>query len=136
MKLVFRGIFPVFNYMTKRDDHIVSLAKRGDLYYMILDLRTHPTAYVGVGPGHKHYGKDYEKIDLDVHGGLTFCGNHKTFNYKELEYKKVWWYGWDYAHAGDFLGHGYPLQKSTDKKWTYLEVFRHVLDALEELKKL
>ncbi len=46
MKLFFRGIFPVFNYMAKRDDHIVSLAKHGDLYYMILDLGTYPTAYV------------------------------------------------------------------------------------------
>lgn len=29
--------------------------------------------YVGVAPGHPLHGKDYDAVDADVHGGLTFA---------------------------------------------------------------
>jgi len=35
--------------------------------------------YVGVSEGHKFFGKDYDDVDADVHGGLTFakgCSDH------------------------------------------------------------
>lgn len=55
--------------------------------------------YVKVGPGHPWYGKDYDDIAADVHGGLTFseygkaCPAHGPTD----EY----WVGFDCGHWGD-----------------------------------
>jgi len=69
--------------------------------------------YVGVGKGHPLFGTDYyscivctkkhcykpshkspESI-FDVHGGLTYSGFWNGFD--------TWWFGFDTAHAGDFV---------------------------------
>jgi len=55
--------------------------------------------YVRVMPGHPWFGKDYDGIDVDVHGGLTFskagaaCPTHGEH--------AEWWVGFDCAHGGD-----------------------------------
>lgn len=55
--------------------------------------------YVRVLPGHPWFGKGYDEIDADVHGGLTYaeygtaCPTHGK--------KAEWWVGFDCAHAGD-----------------------------------
>ena len=36
--------------------------------YYIMNLGTHPTAYVQIPFIHPYYGKSYEDIDIDVHG--------------------------------------------------------------------
>lgn len=41
-----------------------------------LAVRNHSGAwcgYVGVPPGHPAHGKDYDSVDVEVHGGLTFA---------------------------------------------------------------
>jgi hypothetical protein len=54
--------------------------------------------YVGVLPGHPLYevGDDIVAFDLEVHGGVTYCGHHKLF-----ETSGEWWFGFDCAHYGD-----------------------------------
>jgi hypothetical protein len=47
----------------------------------------HRCGYVTVPEGHPHYGKGYDDIHADVHGGLTYA-NKGTF-------------GFDCAHLGD-----------------------------------
>lgn len=47
----------------------------------------HRCGYVTVPKDHPHYGKGYDDIDADVHGGLTFA-NEGTF-------------GFDCAHLDD-----------------------------------
>lgn len=60
--------------------------------------------YVAVPPSHPYYGKHYEEVDLHAHGGLTYSNPcqgdicHKT----DIE-DKVWWFGFDCAHAGDLI---------------------------------
>jgi hypothetical protein len=66
--------------------------------------------YVGVPPGHPYYGRDYDDVDVDVHGGLTY-GRPCQEGHPEGEGvchipepgrpKDVWWLGFDCAHAGD-----------------------------------
>jgi hypothetical protein len=53
--------------------------------------------YVGVPEINQYYEKDYNDLDVDVHGGLTFAngGVHKIFGY-------YWWFGFDCAHAFDY----------------------------------
>lgn len=74
--------------------------------------------YVAVPPGHAWHGKDYDDIEdeVDVHGGLTFCGpcmpHVCTGGEQELrevvchtpqagEPDDVWWLGFDCHHFRD-----------------------------------
>ena len=34
----------------------------------------HRCGYIAIPKGHKLYGKDYDEIDISVHGGLTYAG--------------------------------------------------------------
>ena len=54
-----------------------------------IDSLGHLCGYVVLPEDHKLYGTDYEEIDVDVHGGLTYSENGKV--------------GFDCAHAGDCI---------------------------------
>lgn len=60
--------------------------------------RGYRCGYVKVLPGHPWHGQDYNSIDCDVHGGLTFgekdepCGKGEDDGY---------WIGFDCGHYGD-----------------------------------
>ena len=51
--------------------------------------------YVGIPENHPDYKKDYDDVEVDVHGGLTFAdeGDDKLWK------KGLWWFGFDTAHA-------------------------------------
>lgn len=55
--------------------------------------------YVRVPAGHPWHGKDYDDVDADVHGGLTFA-QHDTDCGKGGE-DNAWWFGFDCAHHMD-----------------------------------
>ena len=62
--------------------------------------------YVGVPPGHPYYEKDYNDVDVEVHGGLTFadhCHEGGKICHVPLpgEPEKVWWLGFDCCHGWD-----------------------------------
>jgi len=80
--------------------------------YKILDMGTHPCAYVQIPKDHMLYNVGYDSIRIDVHGGLTYAGLGK--GKEEGEY----WIGWDYAHLGDYYDHDKITTVSGDKKWT------------------
>ena len=54
--------------------------------------------YVRVPPGHPLFGKSYDDVDINVHGGLTFAEEEPC---TEHEDGQGWWFGFDCAHAGD-----------------------------------
>lgn len=65
--------------------------------------------YVGVPPGHPWYGKGYDEVDVNVHGGLTYA---EACSEGEPEYSichvpsegepdHVWWLGFDCGHLED-----------------------------------
>lgn len=69
--------------------------------------------YVGVSKDHPAYLKDYNEVDVEVHGGLTFadrCQPHDEGEQGEAhaichvvedgEDDAVWWLGFDCAHGG------------------------------------
>lgn len=58
----------------------------------------HLCGYVGIPKTHLWYGKDYDDIDADVHGGLTYA-SHSLRYQPETDF---YWIGFDCAHAGDF----------------------------------
>lgn len=65
--------------------------------------------YVKIPEGHHWYGLDYDDINVDVHGGLTFSN-------------AAGWIGFDCLHSGD-IWPGEPEKyrlppSSWDKHWT------------------
>jgi hypothetical protein len=76
--------------------------------------------YVGLEPTHKYYGKHYDDIPVEAHGGLTYtskCKGHICHIPKPGKTDEVWWVGFDTAHCDDlspgmlafFQGKGYRL---------------------------
>lgn len=98
--------------------------------------------YVGLPPSHPLHGRDYEGIDADIHGGLTFADGcdpqHDPVTGRGIchvpepgEPDSLWWIGFDCAHSGDLspgalkfreiipgiavlLGHGHETYRNLD----------------------
>ena len=56
--------------------------------------------YVAVPEDHPVYGKDYDDVPVDVHGGLTFA-ERSDDKYPVKTKENLWWFGYDCAHSGD-----------------------------------
>lgn len=92
-------------------------------------------AYLGIPPEHPLAGKNYDDINLSVHGGLTFG----DFGDGEWRPKGKYWIGWDYGHWHDrcFYDLEFPMNLKLDwHEWTVDEVYAEVKEAAAELKKL
>jgi len=64
----------------------------------------HWCGYIAVPPGHALYGRDYNDVDADVHGGLTYarkCARHICHVPRKGEPENVYWFGFDCAHYSD-----------------------------------
>ena len=89
-------------------------------------------AYLGVPLSHPLAGFDYDDLPLDVHGGLTFSsegGGNSGF-------PEGWfWYGWDYAHAGDRPMYDSSFRKR-GKEWTPKMVYQEAKQALWDFRRL
>lgn len=102
--------------------------------YYIYSMGTHPCAYVEIPKDHKLAGKFYGEIDLDVHGGLTYSDMY-LHNIKNGN----WFIGWDYAHAGDYMGFysDEPFKNMQsiidDKKWTTKEMIEDCKNCIEQI---
>lgn len=98
--------------------------------------------YVGVLEAHPLYGKDYDTLDVSVHGGLTFSDKCAPSEKEERgichvpspgESDQVWWFGFDCAHAGDISpGYAHHLHGSAFKYGEYRDI-RYVKDEVANL---
>jgi hypothetical protein len=63
----------------------------------------HLCGYVGVPSDHPLFGAHYDAVPFDddgyPHGGLTYADNHAPNEKPDGQ----WWFGFDCAHAGDFV---------------------------------
>lgn len=115
--------------------------------YMVLQMTLgHLCGYVQVPKGHPYYGKDYEAMNIDCHGGLTYSSmsDGKPYKMTEIDYSKYFtkgfWIGFDYAHSGDWSF--YHADSEFNKKYnTMTQPFEvekecmHVIDQLVKIKK-
>ena len=110
-------------------------------HFYILNLGTHPTAYIEIPKNNKLFNLDYEKIDLDVHGGLTYSSN-KLLIGENTSMENSWFLGWDYAHAGDYMGFYEDFNKwnintinslNDCKKWTTEEIIEECKNAIDQI---
>lgn len=92
--------------------------------------------YVGVPKEHPLAGFGYDDISfIEAHGGLTFAsGGQKEWP------EGYYWYGWDYAHAGDKTSFRNEwrgvLDSDDDKDWTVEEVIKDSWTTLYQFKQL
>lgn len=124
-------------YKTNSDNKLLDSGKCMGYCYYILNLGTHPTAYVEVPKDHKYYLKNYDEIDIDVHGGLTYSDNYLIVEGEKIT--NCWFIGWDYAHFDDFIGYelNYPNEFRTNgKKWTTEEIQDDVYKVCKQLHSL
>ena len=54
--------------------------------------------YVAVPQGHTLHGKDYDEVEVTVHGGLTFADGEGTY---PVAGEGLWWFGYDCGHWQD-----------------------------------
>ena len=103
-------------------------------FYWILNLGTHPTAYIKIPENHKFYGKEYGDIDLEVYGGLTYSKDYLYIsNNQKIE---GWFIGWDYAHCDDYMGYEEIIPedlRTGGKKWTTQEIKEEVQEVCKQL---
>ena len=90
-------------------------------------------AYIGIPEDHPFAGKDYDSVNLPVHGGLTF-GAKGGFGCYPAGW---WWYGWDYGHWYDrsFYHLKHPID-IPQTEWTVPMVAVEVADVLPAFARL
>ena len=102
--------------------------------FCIMNLGTHPTAYVECKLENCNSYGDDRLDEISVHGGFTFLGNA----YWDKEDKTLY-LGWDYAHYMDYAGYelNFPSQMWCEgcKKWTTAEIFEEVKSVIVQLIK-
>ena len=108
-------------YQNKRNK-LAEVLDRGEYVgyeYIVLSLGTHPCGYVCLTENNPFYEKDYDDIEIECHGGLTYSEPNVFFGEYSDKYKCIvktsiknkWVIGWDYAHYGDRYGN------DTGKTW-------------------
>jgi hypothetical protein len=97
-----------FKYKTTREEKLNELGEgewinepdQVDFTYKDIPCRVirqeigHLCGYIKVPNEHKFYKLDYDDIDIDVHGGITFNGSIE-------DAENEFWIGFDCAHWGD-----------------------------------
>lgn len=98
-------------YSSKRlsPAHILLLGEYKNYNFFILNLGTHPTAYVRVPETHPFYLKHYDDCNPTSPNSLnqifTFSDSSANFaKYLDQPIPEGWYLGWDYAHLGDWTG--------------------------------
>ena len=135
-------------YGTKRTDGEILCSGEYEGYrYYIISYGVHPCAYVEVEMSHPWFAKDYyDKVNdngespcdiIECHGGLTYAGSFSWIVGHE-DGNDRWFFGWDYAHAGDYIGYEqmWGLVSENDKKWTTEEIKREVEFVIHQLKRV
>lgn len=123
-------------YGKERKLELLCKDKYNGYNYYILNLGTHPTAYIEITKGSKLYGKSYDEIyemgcDIDVHGGLTYSRNELMGIESEN-----WFIGWDYAHCNDYCGYEEDMPESIKTygyKWTTEEIIKECKYVIEQI---
>ena len=123
-------------YGKERRIELLCKDKYKNYKYYVLNLGTHPTAYIEIPKENKLYRKSYNEIyeigcDIDVHYGLTYSDNELMGVKSEN-----WFIGWDYAHLGDYCGYEECMPESIrtyGKKWTTEEIIEECKNAIDQI---
>lgn len=95
-----------------RNYEIAESGVMGDFPYVILDIEGFAAmdhsmnGYIGVPPSHPWFEKNYNDLDVEAHGGLTFAGRFDDDKYatkagQPFTAGDIWWLGFDTMHYDD-----------------------------------
>jgi len=128
------------NYSLHRDKPVVlARGKYMGYPFIVVDLGTHPTAYVCLPKDHALYEVKWPN---DAGGALNIHGGGFTFAEKTIRLSTIkdrWWVGWDYAHLsrGDYFEGGFEEgfldSMGATHKWTTDEIIEEVKDVIKQL---
>jgi hypothetical protein len=128
-------------YQAERKREVLWTGVINDHLCAILNLGTHPTAYVKVNDDEPFFGVGYDDLPDElfgsVHGGITYAENNLPGD-TEDQFPKGWWLGWDYAHCDDYLGYYTPKDAylyGHGKRWTTAEILSDVIDFVDTLSR-
>lgn len=93
---------------------------KGYPYVVMITAQCFRVGYVGIPKDHKYYGKTYDELHIDCHGGLTYSNNALSWQ----EDKDVWWVGFDCAHCWD----GYDIESA-------LETFKDYPESIDVINR-
>jgi hypothetical protein len=92
----------------------------------------HLCGYVAVPEGHPYFGKNYNDVPAEAHGGLTYsehCNGHICHKADEGS-PEVWWLGFDCAHGGDLI----PSSRALDRAMGWRPGFRSTYDTYKTIE--
>ena len=116
-------------YSKERKIEVLATGYCFGLLYYILNLGTHPTAYIKL-PNNS----SIDENEIDVHGGITYSEDHLWINDNEkLDGKFI---GWDYAHFGDYIDCGDAALNNmfpNNKKWTTEEIVEECKNVIDQI---
>lgn len=124
-------------YTSEKTRELLYHDKYNGYKYYILSLGSHPTAYIEIPKGYELYGVEYDNIDLDVHGGLTYgCEYLKISDDNTLS--DSWFIGWDYSHCNDYVEYkcSSNYKEENLKKWTTEEIIEECKNAIDLLHRM
>lgn len=99
--------------------------------FCIVNLGTHPTAYVENKFTNLFSYDDDRLYNIDVHGGFTYLDG----SYWDKDDCSVY-LGWDYGHCWDYAGYFETYAAFDDynyKRWTTTEIFEEVKSVIDQL---
>lgn len=109
--------------------------------FIIVNMGTHPTAYVRLPHTHPAYEKFYDLVNptpKDVFNQIfTFSDTSAHFKgHLDTEIPEGWYIGWDYAHIGDYVGSIFPNSSMTinTRKYTTTEIIADCESAINYLE--
>lgn len=70
--------------------------------------------------------------NISVHGGLTFSGMHDNLPKNPFK-KDIWYFGFDCAHAGDYMDLGGTVLDREGHHWTEEEVIKETERMVDEI---
>lgn len=116
-------------YKKAKDLVVLDMGRYSEFNYYIISRGTHPCAYIDISnesdidtehiiDDNCHYGETYHKDTLEL-PGRKMLGD---------------FVGWDYAHAGDFMGfyEGDGTLKYA-KKWTTKEIYTEIISIIDKI---
>ena len=92
-EMIERSMFKNHVLRIVKIDHYAELPNELKNYYKSIGLGPHLCGYVKVPENNPCFGKDYDDIEIECHGGLTY-GQHEWDGY---------WIGFDCAHHNDTI---------------------------------